>query len=114
MKRNTLIIEIDLEEVEIPSRFEVCWRCEGHGTHVNPSIDGNGISPEEFYEDPDFAESYFKGHYDVQCEECRGERVVLEPDYERMSPELTEQVEAYYAAKAEARRDAEHQRKYGY
>jgi hypothetical protein len=77
--------ERDGTEVEysLPGKFEVCHRCEGSGTHVNPSIDGNGISPEEFAEDPDFEESYFRGDYDVQCSMCKGARVVAEPDVTR-------------------------------
>jgi hypothetical protein len=115
MKQHVLIIELDDgTETEIPSKFEVCWRCEGQGSHVNPAIDGNGISPEEFAEDPDFAEAYLAGHYDVRCETCHGERVTLEPDYDQMSPDLAEQVEEYYALQAELRRDREHQQRYGY
>jgi hypothetical protein len=62
--------------VALPGENVVCWRCNGAGAHVNPAIDGNGISPEEFHEDPDFAESYFGGVYDITCEECNGDRVV--------------------------------------
>lgn len=73
------------EEVQcsFPAKFEVCTRCDGTGAHVNPSIDGNGISPEEFREDPDFEESYFAGDYDVTCETCKGARVVAVPDISR-------------------------------
>lgn len=67
-------------EVELPAKFEVCGRCRGEGKHVNPAIDGNGITREQFDEDPDFQESYFSGVYDVSCEECGGKRVVLEVD----------------------------------
>ena len=42
----------------------------------NPSIDAGGISQEVFNEDPDFAESYFRGDYDVTCAECKGNKVV--------------------------------------
>ena len=62
-------------EVEVPAVWEVCGTCEGQGSHVNPSIDSHGISAEEFYEDPDFAEDYFSGRYDVPCNECGGRRV---------------------------------------
>lgn len=63
-----------------PAKFEVCHRCGGTGTHVNPNVDGHGITAEEFSEDPDFKEAYFGGVYDVRCEDCKGERVVLEID----------------------------------
>ena len=52
-------------EVELPAKFEVCSRCDGNGKHVSPAIDGNGISREQFEEDPDFEQAYFSGRYDV-------------------------------------------------
>jgi hypothetical protein len=72
-------------EIWLPSKFVVCPRCEGEGKHVNPNVDGNGISAEEFAEDPDFAESYFSGVYDVRCEECHGERVVSAVDVDKLT-----------------------------
>ena len=65
---------------ELPSRFEVCSRCDGHGTHLTPSMGEHAYSEEEFEEtfhDDDDREEYFKrgGIYDVQCETCHGERV---------------------------------------
>lgn len=57
-------------------KFEVCPRCEGRGKIVNPSIDGHGLSQEDFDQDPDFEEAYFAGRYDIACTECRGLRVV--------------------------------------
>lgn len=67
-------------EVELPAKFEVCSRCDGEGKHTNPAIDGNGISREQFDEDPDFEEAYRSGRYDVQCERCAGKRVELVVD----------------------------------
>ena len=81
--RFTLVHPDTGEEIILPGRFVVCTRCRGEGAHVNPSIDGNGISPQEFAEDTDFAESYFAGDYDVPCETCRGARVVAVPDLTR-------------------------------
>ena len=56
--------------------FEACSRCNGTGKHVNPAIDGHGISMQEFADDPDFAEEYISGAYDIPCDKCRGKRVV--------------------------------------
>ncbi len=88
----TVDIENDgiFEEVQIPTKFEVCSRCRGKGTHVNPAVDGNGIGQEEFDEDPDFQEAYFSGVYDVTCQKCEGERVEKVPDFDRMTPEMKE------------------------
>lgn len=97
-------------EHKLPTRFAVCHRCQGEGTHVNPSIDGHGISADEFAEDPDFEESYRAGHYDVQCEQCEGLRVVPEVDEDACSPEVLAawrekcEAEADYAAECAAER----------
>jgi hypothetical protein len=65
----------------VPAKNEVCSTCQGKGTHVNPSIDGSGLSREDFErEGPEFQEDYFRGVYDVTCYECKGHRVVLCPD----------------------------------
>jgi len=79
-------INSDGDEVTVqpPGRWEVCPRCGGNGTHVNPAIDGNGITREEMDElGPDFFEDYMTGVYDVTCEECGGKRVVWEIDWEQ-------------------------------
>lgn len=73
--------------VEMPTKREVCHRCEGYGTHLNPSIGEHAYTREEFYEafyDEEDREQYFRrgGIYDVQCVECRGERVVDQIDRE--------------------------------
>lgn len=66
----------DGEEVEAIAKYEVCWNCGGNGKTVNPAIDGHGLTAHDFAEDPDFAEAYFSGIYDVPCGECGGKRVV--------------------------------------
>jgi len=67
------------EEVVVNIEWEVCPTCDGRGCHVNPSIDAHGLTAEDFAEDPDFAEDYLRGKYDIHCSECRGERVVPVP-----------------------------------
>ncbi len=86
-------------EGELPARFEVCHRCEGRGNHVNPSIDGNGITSSERAEwDEDDRETYLAGGYDVTCEACAGRNVVLVVDedaIEHGSAELKAEFKAY-------------------
>lgn len=53
--RQTMEIEyVDDEGLEIleevPAVFEVCSRCNGHGTYLNPSIGEHAYSWEEFHE----------------------------------------------------------------
>jgi len=65
----------DEVEVVIPYRYEACSLCGGKGRHVNPAIDSEGISMEDFHRDPDFASDYMSGVYDVACYRCKGRRV---------------------------------------
>lgn len=64
------------ELIELPAVWTVCPRCKGSGSHVNPNIDGNGLTAEDFAEDPDFKEDYFSGIYDVTCYECNGRTTI--------------------------------------
>lgn len=66
-------------EQPVRVRFEVCPLCDGRGKHVNPSIDAHGLTRDDFDEDPDFAEDYFRGNYDIRCNLCGGEKVVPVP-----------------------------------
>lgn len=50
----------------------ICPVCEGNGTVVNPNIDDNGLTADDFAEDPDFADDYMSGVYDVTCNACGG------------------------------------------
>lgn len=87
--------------LELPVVYEVCDGCRGAGTRVDPAVDGNGLTAEDFSEDPDFREDYFSGQYDVQCWDCHGERVV--PHVERAAADPQEL--ALYDACMEAERE---------
>ena len=76
-----------IESVVLPTVNAVCWLCDGEGHHVDPSIDRNGLSADELYEDPDFADEYFNGGYDITCNECHGRRVVKMVDRAACAPE---------------------------
>lgn len=65
--------------LSIPATREVCDTCRGRGHIVNPAVDGNGLTREDF-EDEDFREGYFGGRYDITCPECHGANVVKVPD----------------------------------
>lgn len=75
-------------EVELPTKTIVCPTCNGHGKHVNPSIDCDGLTAEDFDNDPDFRGDYLRGTYDVTCYECGGRNVVKSVDEDACGPEL--------------------------
>lgn len=117
--------EGDEETHELPARFEVCTRCEGHGTHLNPAIGEHAYSVEEFneaFDDEESREQYFKrgGIYDVKCEECDGDRVVpvvdearLTNDQKKVFAEFEKQEQENYEADEEARAEARMERMMG-
>ena len=76
---------VDAEE-ELPTKWEVCPVCDGHGKHVNPSIDAGGLNP-EWADDPDFMQDYMDGHYDQTCNYCRGRTTVEVVDLDKLDPE---------------------------
>ena len=78
----------DKKYIEFPAKYIVCYVCEGRGSYVNPSVDEHGIDPRDM--DEDFAESYFEGAFDVTCQYCCGQRVVLTID--RINPDIDQQL----------------------
>lgn len=97
-------------EVSLPAKFEVCPTCRGKGSHVNPAIDGHGLTSEDFDEDPDFREAYVRGDYDVRCRECHGQRVVAVVDEARFTAEMRAQWDKHCRAEEEMRRDYDSER----
>ncbi len=89
-------------EIELPSKKEVCSRCDGHGTHLTPSIGEHAYTSEEFYEafhDEEDRADYFKrgGKYDVTCHDCGGRNVVDVVDESRCTTEeQKEHLKVYY------------------
>jgi len=103
----------------LPARMMICGRCEGKGTHTNPSIDGNGISAEEMHElGDDFKEDYMAGVYDITCTQCKGEKVMkciddaaIEPD--SAAAELATVIEEYWQGKWEMEAEVAAERRMG-
>lgn len=108
------------KSVRVPVTFQICETCDGRGVHANPSIDENGITEEEFDQDPDFREHYFRGGYDVKCYECGGNKVIPVLDFHRADSETRKLMEQYQeeeqereAFEAEYRREVEAERRFG-
>lgn len=108
---------------EFPSKFEVCHTCNGHGTHLNPSIGEHAYTADEFNEaffDDEDKEEYFRhgGKYDVTCETCKGKNVISVIDELACnSPELKESLKLYHEklkTDAEYARECAYERRMGY
>lgn len=95
------VLDDEGQEVQLPCHFAVCDRCNGTGVHDHPAF-SNGISQEQFEEDPDFREDYMSGRYDVSCKECKGLRVVPVPTQEKLTPDQKRWLQNHYDARAEA------------
>jgi len=101
----------------LPAKYEVCDLCQGRGTHVNPAIDEHGLSSEDFDDDPDFREEYFRGDYDVSCSCCAGRRVMLVVDrdtLETQAPDLLEKYDDHVEDVWASRAEADYQRRMGF
>lgn len=103
----------DDEEVTFPCKLEVCSLCHGTGRHVNPSIDAHGISGEEFYDDPEFAEEYMAGTYDVACYRCHGDNVWPVIDEQRASQESLARLDEYLNDRYDYIQECEAERRMG-
>jgi len=113
-KRMVFVIEMgDGDEKEIPAEYQVCDVCDGKGTHVNPGIDSHGLSREDFDADPDFAEDYFSGAYDVTCNNCNGRNVEPVVAWERLDPDTRKIVEEFIDDHYAYQRECEAERRYG-
>lgn len=93
--------------------WEVCETCNGQGKHVNPSIDAHGISADEFSEDPDFADDYHRGSYDVTCYECGGRTTSVAVDRGRTSEATLKYVNEWFDNEASYRAECDAERRMG-
>lgn len=118
-KKNMTIVTTALDddghyEVTFPAKYEVCSRCNGHGVH-DPEGFSDGFSSQDFDEDPEFAEAYWEGTYDVQCSVCHGEKVEAVIDEDRLSAKQREEFKDYERAAWEgelSRKEAADERKF--
>jgi len=86
---------------QLSSEYTVCAVCRGTGTMVNPSIDCDGLTAEDFAEDPGFAEDYFSGAYDQQCSGCCGRRVQIAADFTGLPNVVCKAIDAWLQAEAD-------------
>lgn len=107
------IIDRNGDEMELPSRWEVCTVCDGEGKHSH-AVDGNDITASEWAEwHPDERETYLRGGYDQQCEECKGKRVVAVVDEDRLTDEQRREWESWAEDERRYRASVEAERRMG-
>ena len=63
----------------------ICPVCDGDGKTVNPAIDANGLTADDFADDPDFADDYLGGVYDIACRACNGTGKLRKSDKARLA-----------------------------
>ena len=115
MQATVVIEDEEGDEAEhlIPFKFVVCDTCDGKGKHVNPSVDSNGLTADDFDQDPDFKEDYFGGLYDVTCYGCGGRRVVPVIDEENADADLLRRLREQEEHREEYARIRRAERRYG-
>lgn len=96
--------------VDLPSTFEVCPRCHGHGVH--DCWDGGMTGDEMAEQSPGFFEDYMAGLYSTTCTTCRGLRVVEVLDRPRVPADLLRRVDAQESADREYHAMAAAERRY--
>jgi len=102
-------MEIKLEK----TIYKVCPRCKGKGSHVNPNVDGHGLSQESFEQDPDFYGDYMSGVYDVDCYECGGKRVIKVVDWSIVDDALRKAYDQYRLDEWNYQQECEAERRMG-
>ena len=76
--------EFSFPKIKFPTKWEICPQCQGHGSHVDPAIDCNGITGSEWAEwDYEDQERYMSGGYDITCTQCKGEGKILLSVYDK-------------------------------
>jgi hypothetical protein len=107
----TAEITIGEETHTVPVTFGVCPTCEGKGSHVNPSIDCDGLTQRDFEESPCLHDAYKRGDYDVACYGCGGKRVV--PVAGEMDSDLKKKWEKEQEEREDFRQMQESEMRYG-
>lgn len=103
--------------VVVQSSFQVCGTCQGRGTHVNPAIDCGGITASEWAEWDDYEKDYYmSGAYDVTCNQCNGEKVIQNLEYEtnnKLYNWCCERLSEHYEYQYESAREMAEERRWG-
>jgi hypothetical protein len=110
-----LIAHLRDEGFSVPLVRVVCPSCDGYGHYVNPAIDGNGLSPDDIDRlgGDDFLDDYFKGAYDIRCEQCHGQNVIDDLDRDRADADAIKAWDRWLQAAADHRAEVAAERRMG-
>lgn len=82
----TKIYDLDENEIDLPTRWEICPTCQGEG---KSSAYLGAFTAEDMYEEgPEFIEEYCRGDYDRACDACSGAGKIRVVDEERIPSDL--------------------------
>lgn len=99
-------------DITLPAKRILCPVCEGAGSHVDPAVDGHGLTAEDL-QDEEFREDYLAGVYDVPCEACIGEKVVLIPDETHLGKRIIKGIRRFEREQIQWRNDDYYERRAG-
>jgi predicted methyltransferase len=79
MAKTPILYCDDGSETELPFKWVICSRCDGHNrSTAHVEADGGGITASEMAElGDDFREDYMSGVYDRPCPHCEGGKVKI-------------------------------------
>lgn len=98
-------------EVALPTRWEVCGRCDGAGAVALP---GQSFTSEEMWEmGEEFLEDYLSGRYDEPCPSCGGRTTVAVVDEARLAPDVLASWERQEDERWQMRAEREAERRMG-
>ena len=101
----------------LPATRIVCPTCNGYGHHFRSDLDENGLI-DSMKEDGDYEgiNMYYKGAFDQNCSECKGQKVLDEIDmkyfYEE-HPKEAKAIDDWEREEMEYVRYAEQERRFG-
>jgi len=98
-----------ITEIMLPGRRIVCDECNGTGRVLCDSLRGVAFSRDEM--EPDFEDAYFRGDYDVQCDVCHGNNVILVPDEDQLTKRQRILWQSHTAREAEYQAELAHERR---
>ena len=104
---------------KLPAKVDWCNSCNGTGKRSKYDVEGYDIN-EMMYEDGvidhEFAERYFNGHTDIQCNECKGTKIQNITDWESCNDvqlEILERNQKAYQEEAYDRAYSDMERRMG-